>query len=201
MTMRDGSTANVFYNGVPGDEMVSRSGLRQLGIEKVKPYITRGILIDVAGYKGPETLPNSYEATLSDVHGALARQGLKEGEIKPGDALFFNFGCSRLWNAPERITDDCARRPGIGQEVVDWIIDRKASIVGSDASADHSTAAVHHDLTLKNGIPNLAFLDFEGLLADRVYEFMFVFTPLRLTGATGSPRCPEGASYPVVANV
>ena len=190
MTMEDGSTANVFYNGVTGDEMQSRYGLRQLGIEKVKPYITRGILIDVAAYQGLEILPNDYEVTLSDVRGALARQGLAEGEIKPGDALFFNFGWSRLWNDPERITDDLRRRPGIGQEVVEWIVDRKASMVGSDAATDDPSAAVHHELTLKNGIPNLEFMDFEDLLADSVYEFMFVFTPLRLKGATGSPGRP-----------
>jgi kynurenine formamidase len=189
MTMEDGSTANVFYNGVTADEMVSRYGLRELGIEKVKPYITRGILIDVAGYKGLEILPNDYVVTLADVQGALAKQG-PGGEIKPGDALFFNFGWSRLWNTPERMIDDWARRPGIGQDVIDWIIDRKASMVGSDASADYSNAAVHHELTLKNGIPNLEFMDFKDLLADRVHEFMFVFTPLPLKGATGSPGRP-----------
>jgi hypothetical protein len=31
---------------------------------------------------------------------------------------------------------------------------------------------------------------FEDLLADRAYEFLFVFTPLRLKGATGSPGRP-----------
>ena len=31
---------------------------------------------------------------------------------------------------------------------------------------------------------------FEDLVADRVYEFLFVFTPLRLEGATGSPGRP-----------
>lgn len=187
MTMADGTTSDVFYNGVTAREMQSRYGLLQLGIEKIKPYITRGILIDVAGYKGLEILPNSYEVTLSDVRGALAKQGLVESEITPGDALFFNFGWFRLWNDPQRTIADWARRPGIGPEVVDWIVARRVSVVGSDASADHANAAVHHELTLKNGIPNLEFMDFEALLADRVYDFMFVFAPLPLKGATGSP--------------
>lgn len=190
MTMADGTTADVFYNGVTAGEMQSRYGLLQLGIEKIKPYITRGILIDVAGYKGLEILPNSYEVTLSDVRGAIAKQGLVESEITPGDALFFNFGWSRLWNDPQRIIQDWARRPGIGPGVVDWVIARRVSMVGSDASADHSNAAVHHELTLKNGIPNLEFMDFGPLLADRIYEFMFVFAPLPLKGATGSPGRP-----------
>jgi len=45
-------------------------------------------------------------------------------------------------------------------------------------------------LTLKNGIPNLEFMDLEELAADNIYEFMFVFTPLRIKGATGSPGRP-----------
>jgi len=190
MTMADGTTADIFYNGVTAPEMQSRYGLLQLGIEKIKPYITRGILIDVAGYKGLEILPNEYEVTLPDVRGALAKQGLVESQITPGDALFFNFGWSRLWNDPQRMIANCARRPGIGPDVVDWIVSRRVSMVGSDASADHANAAAHHELTLKNGIPNLEFMDFQALLADRVYDFMFVFAPLPLKGATGSPGRP-----------
>ncbi len=43
---------------------------------------------------------------------------------------------------------------------------------------------------LRNGVFNLEFMTFETLLADEVYEFLFVFTPLRLKGATGSPGRP-----------
>jgi Putative cyclase len=77
-------------------------GLAKLGVEQVKPIITRGILIDVAGYKAVETLPSGYEVTLADVRGALARQQMRESDIKPGDALLFNFGWWRLWPDPVR---------------------------------------------------------------------------------------------------
>ncbi len=33
-------------------------------------------------------------------------------------------------------------------------------------------------------------MNFNELLADSVYEFLFIFTPLRLKGATGSPGRP-----------
>jgi kynurenine formamidase len=189
VTMEDGSTDDVWYNGVRGDDMRGPYGLLKLGVEHVKPYITRGILIDVAGYKGVETLPNGYEVTLADVRGALARQGLTETAIKPGDALLFNYGWWRLWSEPEPILT--FSWPGIGREVARWIVDRQASMVGSDAATDHAgTFAVHEELILKHGIFNLEFMDFETLLADRVYEFLFVFTPLRFKGATGSPGRP-----------
>ncbi|MEO0330936.1 MAG: hypothetical protein AAF223_04500 [Bacteroidota bacterium] len=43
---------------------------------------------------------------------------------------------------------------------------------------------------LQHGIWNLEFMNFEGLLADQLYRFLFIFTPLRFKGATGSPGRP-----------
>ena len=49
---------------------------------------------------------------------------------------------------------------------------------------------VHELLIVKNGIYILENLDLEGLANDKVYEFAFIFSPLRLKGATGSPGNP-----------
>jgi hypothetical protein len=80
MTMADGSTVDVYYNGFTSDEMEAPYGLRELGVESVKPFITRGILIDVAGYKGVETLPNGYVVTLAGCAGpgGVGRSGRQE---------------------------------------------------------------------------------------------------------------------------
>ena len=121
MTMADESTVDVYYNGFTSVEIESAYGLRELGVENVKPFITRGILIDVAGYKGVETLPNGYVVTLADVRGALARQGLGDKDIRVGDALLFNFGWWRLWPDAERLFDNW---PGIGKEVADWVLEK-----------------------------------------------------------------------------
>ena len=188
MTMADGSVVDVYYNGFTSEELESPYGLRELGVEHVKPFITRGILIDVAGFKGVDTLPDGYVVTTADVQGALARQGMSEADIRKGDALLFNFGWWRLWSDAERVTSNW---PGIGKEVAEWVLERAPSMVGSDAATDEGTSlAVHHDLMLLHGILNLEFMTFESLLADDVYEFLFIFTPLRLKGATGSPGRP-----------
>ena len=185
--MEDGTVADVFYNGVTFDDMWSRYGLRQLGVEKIKPYFTRGILIDVAGYRNVEILPNDYEVTMSDVRGALANQKQDENGIEPGDALFFNFGWGRLWDEPQQLLSNFKRRPLAGPDVLDWIVDRSPSVVGWDTGA---SGAGHAQLIMMNGIPNLEFMNYHELLTDGVFEFMFVFTPLRLKGATGSPGRP-----------
>ena len=49
---------------------------------------------------------------------------------------------------------------------------------------------VHQELMMKNGIYNLENMQFDGLVADGVNEFLFVLTPLRLKGASGSPARP-----------
>ena len=184
----DGEVELVFYNGVRGSEMKGAYGLRKLGVEHVGPYITRGVLIDVAGYKNVETLPESYVVTLEDVVGALNEQGLSEDDIRPGDAILFNFGWWRLWPDPRVMSGTW---PGIGHEVADWIVEQEASMVGSDAATDEASRwVVHRELIVEHGIFNLELMDFEELLEDPVYQFMFVFTPLRLKGATGSPGRP-----------
>ena len=42
----------------------------------------------------------------------------------------------------------------------------------------------------KHGIWNLENMVFDGLVEDEVYEFLFVFAPIRFKGGTGSPGRP-----------
>ena len=186
--MADGTTTEVFYNGTMGDDMRSPYGLLKLGVENVKPIITRGILIDLAAYKGVDIMPEGYEITLGDIQKTLAKEGLKESDIEPGDALLFNLGWWRHW--PNAISTG-GKPAHVNMEVVEWIIARKPSMIGSDASMDDGKDfPVHGEVTLKNGIFNLEFMNFGTLPAEKSYKFLFIFTPLPLKGATGSPGRP-----------
>lgn len=187
LKMADGTTTEIFYNGAPAEELRSPYGLLRLGVENVKPIITRGILIDLAGLKGVDILPEGYEITVADVRNALAKEGLKESDIQPGDALLFNLGWWRHWPDPKSIQASAAHASA---EVIEWIIARKPSMVGSDAHLDGPDFMVHGEVTMKNGIFNLEFMNFGTLQNEKVYRFLFVFTPLRLKGATGSPGRP-----------
>lgn len=189
INLENGETRDAYYNGFTPEEVYDANGLKKLGIEHVKPIITRGILIDIARLKSVPTLPDGHVVTMQDVRDVLERQGIDEASITPGDAIFFNFGWWRMVGEPEKYTS--FNWPGIDQEVVQWVIEKQASMIGSDSSADppgHS--GVHFDLLMKNGIFNLEFMTFESLLADQVDEFLFVFVPLPIKGATGSPGRP-----------
>lgn len=196
VTMADGRVEDVFYNGYTRTEMrgggAGAYGLQKLGIENIKPYLTRGILIDIAGLKEVDALDHAYEVTVADVRAALVKQGMSEGDIEEGDALFFRYGWSKYWTDAEKYNRN---PPGIGFEVAQWIVERKASMIGSDQWGTEVITAlteipVHIELIPKNGIWNLENMRFDDLVADGVHEFLFVFTPIRFRGATGSPGRP-----------
>jgi kynurenine formamidase len=204
MTLEDGSVKDVFYNGFTREEVLSGNGLRALGVEKAGPFITRGFLLDIAGYKNVPTLSSHHEVTIEDVQGALARQGIDETEIQPGDAIVFNYGWAVNWGNPPKYNNadyshpENKGSPGIGIPVARWLAEKKVSLVGADSccvevipNPDKSLIhPVHQELIMLHGIYMLENLDLRSLASDEVYEFLFIFNPLRLKGATGSPGRP-----------
>jgi hypothetical protein len=94
---KDGDKTEMrYYNGFTEEEVGKPYGLAKLGIEKLRPIFTRGILVDVAGLKG-RMLNMGEEIKAADVLAALQRQGIAESSIKPGDGIFFNTGWGSLW--------------------------------------------------------------------------------------------------------
>jgi kynurenine formamidase len=191
----DGTAHRVFYNGFTTAEMNAGTGLRALGIEHLKPILTRGVLIDLPAYKNVQRLDGGYEVTLADVRGALSRQGIAESSIMPGDAVLFRYGWAQLWTTPAEY--NAGRLPGIGLEVARWLVEHKITVTGGDTSTNEvspnpsgQVIPVHQELMMKNGIFNIENMTFEELATDRAYEFLFVVTPIRFKGATGSPLRP-----------
>lgn len=195
MKMANGSEQEVFYNGYTLDEVRGTYGLESLGIENIKPFFTRGVLIDIAGQKGVEALDHSYEVTVADVRAALKRQGLAEKDLKPGDALLFRYGWSKYWRDADTYNTN---PPGIGLGVAAWLVERQPSMIGSDQWTTEVVPnpdpglvfPVHQELITKAGIWNLENMVFDDLAADEAWEFLFVFTPIRFKGGTGSPARP-----------
>ncbi|MBI3046807.1 MAG: cyclase family protein [Acidobacteria bacterium] len=204
--MADGTLKNVYYNGFTQEDLTGRNrgigGLEALGVEHVKPIITRGILIDIAGYKGVATLDSRYEVTIADVRGALAKQGIREESLEAGDAILFNYGWAVHWGNPQKYNDsrffvgENQGSPGIGVEVARWAVARKASMVGADSCCvtiqppvRPELGNVHHEL-LFGGVGMLENMDLRELARDRVYEFLYLNLTERIRGATGSPVRP-----------
>ena len=199
--MADGSVEAVFYNGFTDTELMGSTnglgGVAALGVEQMKPFITRGVLIDIAGFKQVPSLSAAYEVTMADVRGALARQRMSETSIEQGDAVLFNYGWAVNWTNPSKYNDsfigtgENQGSPGIGAEVANWLIERKVGLVGGDSCCVEVRGpvpkeSVHHLLFLGHGIPLLENLDLAELARDGANEFLFLGLPERIKGATGS---------------
>ena len=184
---------DVFYNGFRRSEFGTAYGLERLGGENVGVILTRGGLIDVAAYKKTDRLPVGTVITAADLRGALDEQ---DTEIYPGDVVLINTGHGRLWMVDNEEYN--RGEPGIGMDAALWLADKKIVMTAADTwgvevvpGADPEAAfPVHQELIKKRGIYNLENLDLSQLAEDRVYEFAFMFSPVKFKGATGSPGNP-----------
>lgn len=184
---------DLFYNGFDRREFAKSEGLDKLGIENVGVFVTRGVLIDVAGYKGVERLDKGQEISDDDLKKALTKQKIS---IRPGDVVITHTGWGSLWKKDNALYN--SGQPGIGLAAGKYLVEQKIAMIGSDTwgvevvpNPDSKLAfPVHQLLLTKNGIYIIENLLTEDLAKDKVYEFAFIFAPLRLKGATGSPGNP-----------
>jgi kynurenine formamidase len=184
---------NVHYNCFKTDDIATRNGFTKLGIEKVGMLMTRGVLIDVAGFKGVPMLGDTYEITVEDLEGAIKKQNLT---FQPGDAIIIHTGWGKLW------TTDPARygkgNPGIGVKAAEFLIAKDPILLGADTAPvevnpnpDKLISLPLHQIALViNGVHLLENLKLDELAAKNVSEFAFVMQPLKLQGATGSTVAP-----------
>ena len=94
-----------------------------------------------------------------------------------------------------------SREPGFGISDCEYMASQKIILTGADTWAVEAVGKgfggeypqpleCHLKLQTKRGIWNLENLDLNHLVADKAYEFLFVCSPLKMKGATGSPGNP-----------
>lgn len=181
-----------FYNGITGQELFSPTGMKKLGIEHIKPFFTKGILIDMVAHKGAP-MDGGQEISVEDINAALQKQGMSADNIGEGDVVMFHTGWVRHWITDNKTYNGAV--PGIGIEAGKWLAAKGVVIVGSDTwpvevvpNPDPKQAfPVHQILLAKNGIFIHENAATERLAAAKVYEFAYIFNPLPVQGGTGSP--------------
>jgi kynurenine formamidase len=184
---------DVFYNGNNRADFAKSDGFTKLGIENVGALVTRGVLVDVAAYKGVARLEGGYEITLADLRGALERQ---RTEVGSGDVVILHTGWGSLWKVDNAAFG--ATAPGIGLDAAQYLVEREVVLIGADTWSMEVVPnpnpdlqfPVHQLLIPRNGIYIFENLLTEEIARDRAYEFAFFFAPLKLKGATGSPANP-----------
>jgi kynurenine formamidase len=181
------------YNCFKVDDIATRTGFTKLGVENVGSLFTRGIVIDVAGLKGVEMLPDTYEITATDLQQALQREKLT---IQPGDAVLIHTGWGKLWGKDNaRYTKT---NPGLGTSAAEWLARQDPMLVGADNApinvmpeADPQVSnPVHQIMLVINGIHLLENLKLDDVVSRGVYEFALIVQPLKIQGGTGSTVAP-----------
>jgi len=209
----NGQMAADSYTRGAGGRVIGMGGL---GVEFIaeKGFVCRGVLLNAAAYKGMNPLPIPHTTdslgivTADDVRAIVRMQGLDE--IGEGDCVFLYTGHGDLWTNevwPTLSAEEKAKRrdlynsgePGFGLSACEYLAERKVILTGGDSGANEArpvnevegyAVICHTELQTRRGIWNLEHLDFTPLIREEVYEFLFVWSPLKMVGATGSPGNP-----------
>lgn len=182
-----------WYNGRALGTTDNTYGLKENGIEKLGPCITRGVLIDVAGLKGVEAMEVGEVITPADIEACITKAGIDP--IGEGDAVIFHTGWGSHYDDPPTYNEGC---PGIGIESARYLVEKNVALLAGDTwpvdvvpdEDPENTFAVHNYTQTVNGIWYLENLDNEPMAQmakDGVYEFLLIFVPVPFAGATGSP--------------
>jgi kynurenine formamidase len=150
------------------------------------------VLLDVAALKR-DRLAAGEVITARELQQAAQKAHVT---LRPGDVVLIHTGHGFWWTTDnDRYAEG---EPGIGLDAAKWLAEQKVALIGSDNWAIEAVPSenlarpfeVHQFLLVRHGIYLLENLDLSELAADNVTEFAFMFAPLRLKGATGSPGNP-----------
>ncbi len=178
------------YNGFPGNSVRSTTGASRCGIDKMPPLVTRGVLLDVVGLRGAPAAPGD-TIGCAELQAAAARA---EITLQPGDAVLIRTG----WLESQTSHDvDFNAEPGIDVDAALWLAESGVTMVGADNFAietlpfpQGTVFPVHQRLIRDHGIPLLEGMVLRSLAEAGGTTFLFVVTPLPVTGGTGSPVAP-----------
>jgi len=181
------------YGGVKVDDVERADGFKALGAETMRPLLGRGVLLDVARWKGEDPLPPHYAITADDLESCARAQSVN---VRPGDVLLLRTGYGARWD-DEAVYLSAA---GASKSGTIWAAEKQVAAAGADNMAwdamqerDPETGMYlfgHVHLLVTHGIHILENLYLEELAAAGHHEFCFVAVPLKLRGATGSPIRP-----------
>lgn len=179
------------FNNYREETIRSTSGAARLGVDKMPPAVTRGVLLDLVGLRGRPLRPGEV-VSREDLQACLAASRLT---LEPGDAVLLHTG----WLAGQQgvAQVDFNTEPGIDHAAGLWLAQQDVALIGADNFAVEvlpfaagTVFPVHQCVIRDFGIPLLEGLQLEALARTGRHEFLFVAAALPIVGATGSPLTP-----------
>src|SRR5919201_1314780 len=129
------SLAHVFYEGKMFNgydaSLVTSSGTSKNSIDKTKAKMTgRGVLLDVARWKGVRSLEPGYAITTADLDGTAAAQHV---DVKSRDFLLIRTGhMSRYLDKRDWRHYDLDDSPGVSVHTAPWMHAKQIAAIASD---------------------------------------------------------------------
>ncbi|MFB6419721.1 MULTISPECIES: cyclase family protein [Bradyrhizobium] len=175
---------HVYYNGHKLADFADPTGLKKLGIEKVPPMVTRGVLLDMAAYFKTDVVKEGTAFNVKEIEEAAKQQNV---EIRQGDVVIFHTGWLGLVGKDDKRYS--AGEPGLGVEGAKYLTGKGVVAVGADTWGvevvpfeSKNLFEVHQILLAMNGTYILENMDTAALAKDKGYEFLFVLGQPRWTG-------------------
>ena len=189
------------YNGYDA-RLVDARGAKKLGIEHMRDKMAgRGVLLDMARWKGVDWLDDGYAITNEDLDGCAKAHGV---EIRKGDFVITRTGQQeRCLAAKDWSGYDGGDAPGFAFETCYWIRKLDIAAICSDTwgcevrpnETGDANQPWHWVVIPAIGISmgEIFYLKelAEDCAKDGVYEFFFIAPPLHLPGGAGSPINPQ----------
>jgi kynurenine formamidase len=185
------------YNGRPQDA-VTAAGADVDAIDVLEHgLVGRGVLLDVPRVRGVPWLEPGDHVLREDLEAAEAEHGVT---VEEGDILLVRTGhAGRL--AELGPWETATAKAGLHPTAMPLLAERGVAALGCDTNSDAAPSSTEgvafpiHVLALNAmGLHLLDYLQFEDLRAacERTgrWAFLFVATPLRVRGGTGSPLNP-----------
>ena len=187
------------WNGYPAEGTIG--GLKKASVLPIaqRGVVGRGVLLDMAGYKGKDCLEKGDLLHLEDLLGCAERQGIA---IQKHDILCLRLGFLQLLHAqgPELFYRDFVE-PGLtySAELVDWFHRMEIPCLSTDTISNETELdpdvgvqiPLHCALMRNLGIAFNEICNFEELArdcrADGQWDFLYAAAPLKVHEGTGAP--------------
>jgi kynurenine formamidase len=180
------------YNGFKASDHITSQGITRNSIDNVPALVGRGVLLDIAAWKGVDNLHLGEGISADDLDQCAAAQGIN---IQPGDMVLVRTGWMRIFSSDRAQYD--SGEPGLDTSTLAWLKAHDIVAIGADNQAVEVLHSIppdklpFHEVAIRDlGIYLLENLQLDVLAADKAYEFLLVVAPLRLTNGAGSPINP-----------
>jgi len=187
------------------------------------PIVTRGVVLDILGLKiaqrataalgppapnGKPVLASNYRITLEDIDAAMHRERIRS--IEPGDVVLIRTGWNQLLQG--RTAAGISRWSGTGglpgpyvREAMFFGSNRCAcvgsdtwalEVLGSPDNVPGTAFPVHQELFMRHGVRIGESIVVDELIADGVYECVYIVTPQFVEGSTCGNTPPVALANP-----